>query len=103
MCGIVGYITLRLPPEERIDVVRRIGLLQYHRGPDFWGEFSDDFVSLGHNRLSILDLLGGNQPMRDSTGRLIVVYNGEIYNYLELKVSLFLVGIVFELKIQIPR
>lgn len=62
---------------------------QSHRGPDYIGRWSDDFIALGHNRLSIIDLSAkANQPMLSNCGRFIIVLNGEIYNYRELKKEL---------------
>jgi asparagine synthase (glutamine-hydrolysing) len=59
-----------------------------HRGPDGYGEFFDDQVALGHRRLSIIDVDGGAQPMGNEDGSIQVVFNGEIYNYLELREDL---------------
>jgi asparagine synthase (glutamine-hydrolysing) len=59
-----------------------------HRGPDGFGSFLDQRCALGHRRLAIIDLAGGNQPMTNEDGSLQVVYNGEIYNYLELRAEL---------------
>lgn len=58
---------------------------QSHRGPDGEGFYLDDWIGLGHSRLSIIDLAGGNQPITDEDGALWIVFNGEIFNYLELK------------------
>ncbi len=85
MCGILGCVGLPLPVEERRHLVRRMGAWQAHRGPDAWGEHHDELVSLGQNRLSILDIEGGKQPMLTPDGRYAVVFNGEIYNFLELR------------------
>lgn len=90
MCGINGILSLNpaggLPPgEER---KRRIELMNeaiLHRGPDGGGVFVQDAIALGHRRLSILDLSeNGTQPMFNEDGTVVVVFNGEIYNYLEL-------------------
>jgi asparagine synthase (glutamine-hydrolysing) len=61
-----------------------MGLWQYHRGPDGWGEWFGDGVALGQNRLAILDLVHGTQPMASEDGLVQVVFNGEIYNFREL-------------------
>ena len=59
-----------------------------HRGPDESGIYVDDYVGLGHTRLSIVDLTGGTQPIHNETGRFWIVYNGEVYNYPELRTGL---------------
>jgi len=81
MCGIAGYLSFEAPPQR--------GLLEAmadrlaHRGPDDAGYFQDAHAALAHRRLSIIDLSGGGQPMGNEDGSLQVVFNGEIYNYLE--------------------
>ena len=57
----------------------------FHRGPDAHGEFITDDFSIGMQRLKIIDLEGGSQPMYSPDKKIVMVYNGEIYNYLELK------------------
>ncbi len=85
MCGISGFAGCRfLPPANRQQVLRDIGKWMIHRGPDAWGEFVSEDVSLGHNRLSIIDLATGHQPMHSSCGQVSLVFNGEIYNYQKL-------------------
>lgn len=80
MCGIVGYTGSNL------DTVKRAHALQTHRGPDDEGFYSDDHISLGHNRLAIIDInTRSAQPMWDTTKRYCIVFNGEIYNYQELR------------------
>jgi len=69
-----------------------------HRGPDAQGFFQEGAVSLGHRRLSIIDLAGGNQPMADATGRFVTAYNGEIYNHVELREELTGLGRAFGTK-----
>lgn len=83
MCGVVGVIG-EDHHQYRIDDMLRS---QHHRGPDFTGTYFDSgFAALGHNRLSIIDLTSNaNQPFQDTSGRFTIVFNGEIYNYLELK------------------
>ncbi len=66
-----------------------------HRGPDGFGQYLDTRAALGHRRLSIIDLAGGSQPMTNEDGSLQVVFNGEIYNYLELREKLVARGHVF--------
>jgi asparagine synthase (glutamine-hydrolysing) len=84
MCGIAGFI---LPDQMTVDEheLVRMGLLMQHRGPDDSGMFIDGNVGLIHRRLSIIDLSTGHQPMANEDGRLQIIFNGEIYNYLELR------------------
>ncbi len=93
MCGIIGKISRYAP----VLVLREadIGRLK-HRGPDDQGIYSDDYASLGHTRLSILDLsANGHQPMFSEDRRYCIVYNGEVYNYLEVKEKLKAEGVSF--------
>jgi len=94
MCGILGVIHRQ--PAERSDL-SAAGLNRLaHRGPDGSGVFTDRHVQLGHLRLSILDLTdAGHQPMLDIGHRYVVTFNGEIYNYLELKAELQALGCTF--------
>ncbi|MEK9153438.1 MAG: asparagine synthase (glutamine-hydrolyzing) [Patescibacteria group bacterium] len=83
MCGINGF---NFKNENQI---RKMNLLTSHRGPDGTRFFCDDEISLGHNRLSILDLREeASQPMFSGDGNLVIVFNGEIYNFLEIKSEL---------------
>ncbi len=88
MCGIAGIVALdtsaRLGQEDRQDVTRMTDAI-LSRGPDGSGVTLVNNVCLGHRRLSIIDLSGGAQPMHDSSGDLLVVFNGEIYNFQELR------------------
>ena len=81
MCGIVGYAGA--PGDEQL--VRRMADRIVHRGPDGHGYFTDDFVALGARRLSIIDLAGSNQPIFNEDRTIVTVYNGEIYNYRQLR------------------
>ena len=83
MCGIVGFAPVN---ENAPEVLKKMMERIAHRGPDGEGQYIDENVALGHRRLSIIDLAGGNQPMK--TNHLVVVFNGEIYNYLELRKEL---------------
>ncbi|HEX2733490.1 MAG TPA: asparagine synthase (glutamine-hydrolyzing) [Polyangiaceae bacterium] len=86
MCGIVGIVhDSKLDANEALKRLRAMGAWQVHRGPDAWGEFTAPGVVLGHNRLSIIDLEGGAQPMTTSDGDLWIVFNGEIYNHPALR------------------
>jgi asparagine synthase (glutamine-hydrolysing) len=88
MCGIAGIIdTNGAVPE--IDLLRQMGSILSHRGPDGHGTYSGPGVGLSHRRLSIIDLsTDGHQPMSNGDGTVWLVYNGEIYNYRELTVEL---------------
>ena len=78
MCGIAGILS---PTSgSRIAMQRMLHALQ-HRGPDGEGTYHDDLVSLGHRRLSIIDLEGGKQPLCNQERTVWLVCNGEIYNY----------------------
>jgi asparagine synthase (glutamine-hydrolysing) len=84
MCGIAGLFQLDgRPVDERL--LARMSAVQEHRGPDDHDQFVDGPIGLAHRRLSIIDLTAaGRQPMASEDGRIVVVFNGEIYNYLEL-------------------
>lgn len=90
MCGIAGVFTNDAPasPEE----LRRMVAMLAHRGPDGHGLFLDDRVGLGHARLSLIDLTGGFQPIRNGDGSLWLVFNGEIFNYIEIRRMLSSLG-----------
>jgi asparagine synthase (glutamine-hydrolysing) len=88
MCGINGIYLFQpeLSKSVREDTIRSMNASLSHRGPDASAVWSDEKVSLGHTRLSILDLSpDANQPMRDISSRFVLIYNGELYNYRELK------------------
>lgn len=96
MCGICGLIDLNMRSGlELPSTVRLMANRLVHRGPDAEGLWHGPGVALGHRRLSIIDLAGSIQPMQDPTGRYILVFNGEIYNYLELRSDLEKHGIRF--------
>jgi len=97
MCGIAGiynYHSAKEPSTER-NVKKMLSLIR-HRGPDESGVYLDRNIGIGSVRLSIIDLSSGQQPMSDVTGRYWVVYNGEIFNYRELRSNLELKGIHFK-------
>src|SRR5439155_8676885 len=88
MCGIAGQFNFqRREPVERETIVRMAGSIA-HRGPDDEGFFVAGPVGLGFRRLSIIDLAGGHQPMSDAEEIVWIVFNGEIYNYKELRAEL---------------
>jgi len=95
MCGIAGFFRSCAPAGDAL-LLRRMGEVIRHRGPDASGEYLDDQVGLAHRRLSILDLSPlGNQPMHSLDGRYVIVFNGEIYNFLELRAELERSGVSF--------
>ena len=83
MCGILGYVGYRTEPKEK--TLRSSLQTLEKRGPDSSSTWAADEVWFGHTRLSIIDQSGGSQPMVSQCGRIVVIYNGEIYNYNELK------------------
>ncbi len=91
MCGILGFLTHKAVDIPDLEVLRGMRDTLIHRGPDDSGEFIrplDDggpFVFFGHRRLSIIDLTGGHQPLSNENGKIWVTFNGEIYNFQELK------------------
>lgn len=93
MCGIAGWITTQRRPDSP-ELLRNMATAVAHRGPDDSGFFFDRFnasageVALAHRRLSIIDLGGGHQPMLDEASGSAIVFNGEIYNFLELRTEL---------------
>ncbi len=84
MCGIVGIFDTRAPNPVDRALLARMNQVQLHRGPDAGGEYFGAGVALGHRRLSIIDLASGQQPLFNEDGTVAIVYNGEIYNYVEL-------------------
>jgi asparagine synthase (glutamine-hydrolysing) len=87
MCGIVGALDLHGTAAGE-DLVRRMAAAIAHRGPDDEGFFVDRALALGFKRLSVIDLDSGHQPMTSDCGRFTIVFNGEIYNYRELRAGL---------------
>lgn len=83
MCGIFGYFH-RKGHSLSLDTLRAMGDVIRHRGPDDQGIYSGPGLALGNQRLSIIDLKGGNQPFVSDDGRIVLVQNGEIFNHLEL-------------------
>ncbi len=97
MCGINGFIDPKLGSEEAKKVLDRMLWSTHHRGPDHTGRWHKDDVHLGHNRLSIIDLSEeANQPFQRD--ELIMIHNGEVYNYLEIRQELEKIGHLFRTK-----
>src|ERR1700684_3331739 len=87
MCGICGVIgSTNLEPTQ--DVIRHMLAQMHHRGPDDEGIFVDGSVALGMRRLSIIDIRGGHQPVFNEDRTVVVVFNGEIYNFQGLRNTL---------------
>lgn len=87
MCGISGILNFKGEPVDRSLVDRMTSIIS-HRGPDGAGIYVSGEVGLGHRRLSIIDLEGGSQPMTNEDGSLYLIFNGEIYNFIELREEL---------------
>lgn len=98
MCGIAGVVGLgRVPDQGQAGILGRMLDLMRHRGPDDRGQADLEGALLGHLRLSILDLSPrGHQPMFTPDGRLAIIYNGEVYNYIELRQELKALGESFQ-------
>ena len=94
MCSISGICNFEKKPS--IEIVELMTKLLSHRGPDDSGFFQNENVSFGHNRLSIIDLQNSKQPMKDNMNKNIIIFNGEIYNFKELKSDLQSLGHKFE-------
>jgi asparagine synthase (glutamine-hydrolysing) len=97
MCGISGIFDLSGNPINR-ELLERMTSIIRHRGPDGDGRFVDHEVGLGHRRLSIIDVGGGGQPIGNEDGKLQIVFNGEIYNFIELRKELQAFGHTFKTK-----
>src|SRR6516164_8892318 len=97
MCGIAGFVpTPSMAAQSALDPVRSMTTRMSLRGPDAEGLWSGKGVVLGHRRLAILDLdARANQPMVSTDGRYAIVFNGEIYNFLELRRLLEIDGVAF--------
>ena len=95
MCGICGIYQYR--NDQPVDTAVLAQMLQmiHHRGPDDEGSFAHHSLAFGMRRLSIIDLAGGKQPIFNEAGDMVIVFNGEIYNYVELREMLRQRGHVF--------
>jgi asparagine synthase (glutamine-hydrolysing) len=92
MCGICGKLNLIDRGLDYLPLVRTMADVMTHRGPDDAGFYSDDRIALGHRRLSIIDLSTGQQPISNEDGTVWIVFNGEVYNYRELRRDLLVRG-----------
>ena len=95
MCGLGGILVRRGRPPT-VDELRRITYALQHRGPDDAGIYRDSTCGLAHTRLAIIDLEGGKQPLQDSDDEAHLAFNGEIFNYLELRDELLSLGYRFK-------
>ncbi|WP_099160048.1 asparagine synthase (glutamine-hydrolyzing) [Virgibacillus ndiopensis] len=97
MCGFIGEVR-NIPKKmttNQLNVLKLQNNLIKHRGPDDEGYYHDDYVSFGFRRLSIIDIEGGHQPFSYNDGKIWIVFNGEIYNYVELRECLQVKGYEF--------
>lgn len=92
MCGIVGFVSTR---DNKAEIIENMMDTIVHRGPNSSGVFTDDQVALGFRRLSIVDLSGGSQPIYNEDETKIIIFNGEVYNYQEIREDLIAKGHVF--------
>lgn len=101
MCGIVGYLDLsdRRKADQR--VLERMSRVLFHRGPDSYGHFVEGNLGMGFRRLKIIDLEGGDQPLYNEDQSIVLICNGEIYNYRELRNELRQKGHVFRTKVDV--
>src|SRR4051812_31589097 len=100
MCGIAGIVNVSgsdKPPATIEQLSRMAGAIE-HRGPDEFGVYRDTHAGLAHSRLSIIDLATGQQPMADEEDNLWICFNGEIFNYVELREELVKLGRPFKTK-----
>ena len=96
MCGIAGLISLDGRPLPGPQTLQAMCASIVHRGPDDQGTFQNDWAAIGMRRLAIIDVAGGHQPVSSAGGRIQVVFNGEIYNFRELRRELETRGYVFQ-------
>src|SRR5688572_23774074 len=97
MCGIAGIVRSS-GKETTLEALGAMAATLRHRGPDGYGFYIDPDVGLAHVRLSIIDLAGGAQPLTNEDGSLVITYNGEVYNYVELMAELQRAGHTFKTK-----
>lgn len=95
MCGIVGFIDKKIKNEKEIIINNMMNKI-IHRGPNSSGKYVDGYIALGFRRLSIIDLEGGSQPIYNEDNSMLITFNGEIYNYIELRDELKKLGHIFK-------
>ena len=95
MCGFVGYINKKNKDKQ---VIQNMSNKIVHRGPDSEGLYTDEILHMAFRRLSIIDLEGGSQPIYNEDKTMVILFNGEIYNFQEIKKDLEEKGHVFTTK-----
>lgn len=88
MCGITGFLNVQQSPSAKENIIRDMVKAINHRGPDECGYYNSNNLTMGQSRLSIIDLSSGTQPIYNEDRSVVVTFNGEIYNYIELKEEL---------------
>ena len=96
MCGIAGFLNFESGKIANESVIKKMTDVIAYRGPDGFGYYINENLALGHRRLSIIDLNTGHQPMVSNDGTIVLVFNGEIYNYIELREDLIKLGYHFK-------
>lgn len=96
MCGICGFFGEYQSVQGKSEIIGSMMNKLHHRGPDDEGKYIDNSFAFGHKRLEVIDLAGGAQPFVSEDGRYVLVYNGEIYNYVELREQLVKKGVTFK-------
>ena len=95
MCGICGIVDFYRQVKDKKELTHVMSSNLSHRGPDDGGDYNDEFISLGFRRLSILDVENGNQPMTNKDKKIISIFNGEIFNFKEIRNELKIKGFNF--------
>jgi len=98
MCGISGFLHLTNSSTPDEGLIQQMNNAQFHRGPDEGAVFIEGPAALAHRRLSIIDVASGQQPLTTQNGRYTIIFNGEIYNYRQLREELVSEGIEFQTK-----
>ena len=93
MCGFVGFVG---DCNDKEQVIKEMMMKILHRGPDSQDSYVDNDIALGFARLSIIDLSNGSQPMENEDGSMVLVFNGEIYNYQDIRKDLVAAGHIFK-------
>src|SRR4051812_29045609 len=95
MCGIAGVLEMNAGAQAQVSKLSAMLRTIRHRGPEVSAVYLDGCAALGHNRLSIIDLAGGLQPIGNEDGTIWIVCNGEVFNYIELRQELIARGHIF--------